>query len=205
MHKPKNTRAQRPFLSDERQSLGSAEDVDFEELLAHLRDHIEENERQAQSAMAIVETDQRRLHDVSLASSGNGKLQRLLVEKNHLRRLAEGGIEQLSGSAPIMQKLENAGFSRIELDQLVAPRRTLDRRVELGQPLAPHEKDRAERLLRVHTLAKHIFGEATKAERWLRKPSRHLAEQSPVTLLQTESGAYEVMELLHAIDHGVYL
>jgi putative toxin-antitoxin system antitoxin component (TIGR02293 family) len=108
-------------------------------------------------------------------------------------------------AAPVVEQLQNIGFSRAEIHHIIAPRRTLERRVELGEPLAPHEVDRAERLKRVHEMAVRVFGDGEKVARWLRKPSRPLEGRTPVALLETESGAYEVMELLHAIDQGVYL
>jgi putative toxin-antitoxin system antitoxin component (TIGR02293 family) len=105
----------------------------------------------------------------------------------------------------VVRRLEEIGFSRSELSQIVAPRRTLDRKIAAGTELSPHERDRVERLERVVEFAVRVFGEAETANRWLRKPSRPLGGRSPIVLLETETGANDVFELLHAIDHGVYL
>ena len=49
-----------------------------------------------------------------------------------------------------------------------------------------------------------MFADPAKAARWLRKPNRVLNLQTPLTLLETETGARAVEEALGQIDHGVY-
>ena len=64
--------------------------------------------------------------------------------------------------------------------------------------------DKAVRLARVERLAVHMFGDAAKAQRWLRKPKRQLRGETPLACLATEEGACVVEEMLQRIDHGIF-
>ncbi len=109
------------------------------------------------------------------------------AETNHLRRLSD------------------EGFSKEEIHKLVAPRRTLERRIEKNQPLSDVESDRVMRLERINEHAVRVFGSKEKAHRWLRKPCRALDGAVPIDLLASETGAHIVEEELHAIDHGMFV
>jgi uncharacterized protein (DUF2384 family) len=52
-------------------------------------------------------------------------------------------------------------------------------------------------------MADRVFANHEKAQRWLRKVSRVLNFR-PIDLLQSESGAREVEQELHAIDYGLF-
>ena len=91
-----------------------------------------------------------------------------------------------------------------EIHALVAPRRTLERRIEQGSPLSPVESDRVFRLERISTHAIRVFGNRDKAHRWLRKPCRALNGAVPLDLLASETGAYKVDEILTRIDFGMF-
>lgn len=52
-------------------------------------------------------------------------------------------------------------------------------------------------------MADRVFGDHDKAQRWLRKHSRVL-EDTPINLLQSETGAFLVEQELHRIDYGVF-
>src|ERR1700720_1833503 len=69
-----------------------------------------------------------------------------------------------------LQGLGRAGLSDQEIEKFVIPQRTRRHRADKKQPLTVDESDRAVRLLRVQTLAEDTFGEAEKANRWLRRP-----------------------------------
>ncbi|MDM9626531.1 MbcA/ParS/Xre antitoxin family protein [Rhizobium sp. S152] len=120
-------------------------------------------------------------------------------------------VETASGSkqprfdSSSIETLKNYGFSMDEIYRFVAPRRTLARRLEQGEPLTLAENDSAQRLLRVSQHADRVFGEREKAQRWLRKPSRALNGVVPFDLLQSETGARLVEEELIRIDHGIYI
>lgn len=103
----------------------------------------------------------------------------------------------------ILDALQRHGFSDDELFELVIPKRTLARRRAEGDLLTVEETDKAFRLERIAALAERVFGDREKAHRWLRKPKRQLAGETPMTYLASESGARVVEEMLYRIDHGM--
>ena len=70
--------------------------------------------------------------------------------------------------------------------------------------LRPEESDRVLRLALVIADAEDVLGSREKAQRWLSKPSRALANKTPESLLATEYGAQLVREELSRIEHGVF-
>lgn len=103
----------------------------------------------------------------------------------------------------LVDRLLRVGYSENEVYVLVVPKRTLARRRAGGEPLTIEETDKAMRLGRIAALADRVFGDHEKAHRWLRKPKRQLAGETPVAFLASESGARVVEEMLHRIDHGM--
>ncbi len=57
----------------------------------------------------------------------------------------------------------------------------------------------------VLTLAISVFGDPTKAGRWLSKPKHQLGGKTPLELIDTEAGAKAVEEMLHQIEHGIFV
>jgi putative toxin-antitoxin system antitoxin component (TIGR02293 family) len=102
-----------------------------------------------------------------------------------------------------IDNLKALGFTNDEIYRIVAPRRTLARRKELDQRLTMSESDRVLRLERISAMADRVFADHEKAQRWLRKRSRVLNE-TPIELLQSETGATLVEEELHRIDYGIF-
>lgn len=98
--------------------------------------------------------------------------------------------------------LASGRLSAAELDRLALPRKTLNHRRGLGR-LSPEQSDRLVRLLRTIGMAEDTFGEPAKAHRWLRLPTRALAGNAPIDLLDTEVGARQVETLLGRIAHGI--
>lgn len=96
-------------------------------------------------------------------------------------------------------------FTREEIEGIVAPKRTLARRASRNQALTAGEIDRALRLARIRLQALRTFGSSEKADRWLRKPTPAFSGQAPMKLLQTETGAQQVRELLVQIAHGIFI
>lgn len=119
-----------------------------------------------------------------------------------LEKASHGRIKIYDGTT--VAELTKLGFSMDELYRLVAPRRTLARRIAAGEPLTVSENDGALRVVRIMELAEQVFGEREKAQRWLRKPNRGMGGIVPVDLLQSESGAVLVEQALQQIDHGIY-
>jgi len=89
-----------------------------------------------------------------------------------------------------------------ELDRLVLPRKTLYHRRKLGR-LTAEQSDRLLRVVRLLALAEETFGNQDKAHVWLRRPTRALADERPLDLLDTEEGGRSVETLLGRIAHGI--
>jgi putative toxin-antitoxin system antitoxin component (TIGR02293 family) len=102
-----------------------------------------------------------------------------------------------------LRSLEARGYSQDEIFALVVPKRTFARRQKRRELLTVEETDKAIRLARVAELAEHIFGDRTKAHRWLRKPKGSLDRETPLAYLASEAGARLVEEMLHRIDSGI--
>lgn len=84
------------------------------------------------------------------------------------------------------------------------PKRTLDRRKQEGRL----KRDEAERLLRlalIYEKAVNLFeGDAAAARNWLAAPAKALANETPLSLVETEIGAREVEDLIGRLEHGVF-
>ncbi len=89
-----------------------------------------------------------------------------------------------------------------ELDRLVMPRKTLYHRRKLGR-LTAGQSDRLLRVARILALTEETFANRAKAQAWLRRPTRPLADERPLDLLDTEEGARVVERLLGHIAHGI--
>lgn len=83
------------------------------------------------------------------------------------------------------------------------PARTLARRKK-ERRLHADESDRLLRLGRVAAMAEEVLGSADKAAGWLRMPNRALGGVTPLSLLDTDAGAWQVEQILGRIAHGVY-
>lgn len=132
-----------------------------------------------------------------------------------LRRKDETILESISADStpkgPLLrampstlQSLGALGYSADEINELVVPRRTLARRTAQNQPLSVEETDKAMRLMRVARHAAKVFGDAEKANRWLRKPKDRLDGETPIVFLHSETGARAVEEMLFQIEHGFF-
>jgi putative toxin-antitoxin system antitoxin component (TIGR02293 family) len=102
-----------------------------------------------------------------------------------------------------VEELRQRGFSNDEIYKIVGSRRTLARRKERNENLTVSESDRVLRLERISTMADRVFGNHEKAQRWLRKRSKVL-DETPINLLQSETGASLVEQELHRIDYGIF-
>lgn len=80
--------------------------------------------------------------------------------------------------------------------------RTLQRRAEGEERLAPSASDRLARVARILELAIHVLGEGDKASHWLTSKSRALGEV-PLELLDTDLGTQRVEQALRQIEFGM--
>jgi putative toxin-antitoxin system antitoxin component (TIGR02293 family) len=122
-----------------------------------------------------------------------------LQSDQDLARLVE---ERLPLSS--LESLTSTGLSDDEIYRYVVPRRTLVHRRSKREPLTHEESDRAVRIARITSLAEEIFGEDSKAARWLRKPKSRFEGRTPMEVLRTEAGARLVEEMLLQLDYGIF-
>jgi putative toxin-antitoxin system antitoxin component (TIGR02293 family) len=102
-----------------------------------------------------------------------------------------------------LDALVTMGYTTIELQSVINPR-TLRHRRARNEPLSVEESDRVVRLLRVALAAERVFGDKDQAWTWLRRTNPRLDNQSPMTLLATETGARAVEEELVQVDEGMF-
>jgi putative toxin-antitoxin system antitoxin component (TIGR02293 family) len=101
-----------------------------------------------------------------------------------------------------LKGLSSAGLSEQEIERFIIPQRTRRHRAEKNQPLTVEESDRAVRLVRIQSLAEETFGDADKANHWLRKELAELGSATPLTVAQTEAGARVIETILGKIAWG---
>jgi len=123
--------------------------------------------------------------------------------RERLQIASRGDVQIYDGSTVF--DLTHLGFTMDEIYRLVAPRRTLARRIGNHQPLTVEENDSALRLVRIMTTAERVFGDPQIARDWLRKPNRGMQDIVPIDLLESETGALLVEQALHQIDFGIYV
>jgi putative toxin-antitoxin system antitoxin component (TIGR02293 family) len=80
--------------------------------------------------------------------------------------------------------------------------RTMQRKQALSDRLSPSASDRLSRIDRIYTLAAGVFGDGEKAAQWLKQPSRALANEQPLKLLDTDAGTQQVERELRQIQYG---
>ncbi len=83
------------------------------------------------------------------------------------------------------------------------PERTLARRKKEGT-LNSEETAKLVRLARVVERAEDIFESLDTALDWLKSPNAALGRVTPLSLLDTDIGAENVMDTLGRIEHGVF-
>jgi putative toxin-antitoxin system antitoxin component (TIGR02293 family) len=117
-------------------------------------------------------------------------------------------VDRLEKGLPagVVQALRTrAGLSDEEIYQLIAPRRTLNRREAERQVLSRDEADRVVRVARIAARAQQVFSaKPVYALEWLRTAQRALGDRTPIQLLVSDAGARAVEELLIGIEYGQF-
>jgi putative toxin-antitoxin system antitoxin component (TIGR02293 family) len=106
---------------------------------------------------------------------------------------------------PIIQRLLEMGLSRGEVHSVIIPARTLQHRRSRQERLTVEESDRVIRALRVLSAAERVYESRERALQWLRRPNPRLDDRPPISLLNTDTGARIVEELLGQIDEGYFI
>lgn len=85
---------------------------------------------------------------------------------------------------------------------IAVPLRTLQRRKREGLFKAD-ESDRLFRIIRLSERVKEALG--VGGATWLTEPKLFLGGQTPLDFADTEAGAWEIMQALGRLEHGVFL
>jgi len=83
------------------------------------------------------------------------------------------------------------------------PERTLARRKREGV-LSSEESAKLLRLARVVGRANEVFEDPEAALNWLKSPNSSLSGATPLSLLDTDIGAENILDTLGRIEHGVF-
>lgn len=84
-------------------------------------------------------------------------------------------------------------------------KRTLSRRFEnANELLNPEETEKVIRFARVFVETLDVFQDEEKAALWLKRTNKALNNNMPISLLDSEFGAEQVLEVLGRIRDGVY-
>ena len=78
---------------------------------------------------------------------------------------------------------------------------TAERKIKSRSLLGPIESERLERLAIIETQAEQVCGDAQKAKNWLTQKNLALGD-TPLSMLDTETGAREVRKVLGSIAYG---
>ncbi|MCK8560665.1 DUF2384 domain-containing protein [Yersinia ruckeri] len=85
------------------------------------------------------------------------------------------------------------------------PSRSLTRRRTHDGRFTPEESERIARFVRVMDAAVDLFGgDRTKATAWMSMLVKGLGNRTPDSLLETETGALEICDLIGRLEHGVF-
>lgn len=99
---------------------------------------------------------------------------------------------------------ESLGVSARTLAGLMGlPTRTLHKRRQEGR-FSSDESDNLLRVVRVMSKTFDVFEARSAALHWLQAPERAFDGETPLSLLDTEVGAQEVLRLLGQLEHGVF-
>jgi len=79
---------------------------------------------------------------------------------------------------------------------------TAERKIKNHALLGPVESERLERLAIVEDTAEKVFGNADMAKMWLLRKNLVFGDDTPLSMLDTETGAGEVKKVLASIAYG---
>jgi len=104
----------------------------------------------------------------------------------------------------VVEKFLDIGIMWPELEIMLIPRRTFTHRLTNNEPLTVVESDRAVRMARVLALAESVFDNKERAMRWLRKEMKRFNGNTPIQMMDTDTGSRMVEEALTQIDEGFF-
>jgi len=142
-------------------------------------------------------TPQTVIESVFRKLGGNHALGTEVSSEADLARIVDRGIR-----LTVLRHVLRAGFSKQEIERLIIPARTWRHRKTKREPLSTEESDRVVRLARIQALTEDAFGDAAKANRWLREPLGILNGKSPLDVARTDSGTRLIEQIIAKLDWG---
>lgn len=100
--------------------------------------------------------------------------------------------------------MRDYGFTLASLAGVIAPRRTLERRLEANERLNLEESERLARLMRMLDLAMQVFKDRSHVREWLSSSKRTLGGRVPMDLIRTEEGGRVLEEKLLQLKYGFF-
>ena len=129
---------------------------------------------------------------------GPSVLGQMIHEPIDMARAVQAGLP-----SAVLDGLRQAGFNGPEIEDVVAPSRTLARRRKEGR-LSIEESAAVERLARTLVTAERVLGSRQAALGWLRRPLKtRLGGLAPIEYLQSDIGARVVEEILVQAEYGL--
>jgi len=114
-----------------------------------------------------------------------------------------GAVRRGLPAGKVTQMAQLLGVDRALLLRILGvSQRTIQRKQVHSERLSPAASDRLYRIERIYTLAVEVFGDGEKAAQWLKRPSRALANEAPLKLLDTDAGTQRVERELRQIQYG---
>jgi putative toxin-antitoxin system antitoxin component (TIGR02293 family) len=107
-------------------------------------------------------------------------------------------------SVAFLQK--NFGLTNKQMSALLAiSESTYQRRLRANATLTVDETEKVISLSEVYERGMEVFEDGSDLARWLVSPVRNLQNRKPIDLLDTMLGRAQVMTVLNALLHGIYL
>ena len=114
-----------------------------------------------------------------------------------------GGVRKGLPAGRVAQMAQVLDIDRPSLLRILGiSERTMQRKDTHAARLSPAASDRLARIDRIYRLAVEVFGSEEQAALWLKRPSRALAKERPLGLLDTDAGTQQVERELRQIQYG---
>ena len=87
----------------------------------------------------------------------------------------------------------------------INPKTLRNRQRQGGGRLNEEESEKFLRVARVYAKARQVLGSDERATAWISAKLESLGDKKPIDLLETDIGTQEVLNVLSAIEWGIYL
>ncbi|MEZ0607096.1 antitoxin Xre/MbcA/ParS toxin-binding domain-containing protein [Fibrella sp. WM1] len=100
----------------------------------------------------------------------------------------------------------NFGLTNKQMSTFLAiSESTYQRRLRAQSTLTPDETEKAISLSELYEKGMEVFENKDDLEQWFNAPVQNLQNRKPIDLLDTMLGRAQVMTVLNALLHGIYL